>query len=52
MNHIYIAKLELKNIRCFDNLSVSLEDRESPIRWAMILGDNATRMEATVTPEA
>jgi len=42
MNHIYIAKFELKNIRCFEELSVSLEDRESPIRWAMILGDNAT----------
>ncbi len=42
MSHIYITELELKNIRCFENLSISLEDKDSPIRWAMILGDNAT----------
>lgn len=42
MSNVYLTKIELKNIRCFDNLSVSLEENESPIQWTMILGDNAT----------
>jgi predicted ATP-binding protein involved in virulence len=36
----YIKKIELKNIRCFENFSLDLNDLQ-PILWTMILGDNA-----------
>ncbi len=40
-NNFYISKIELRNIRCFENLSASLEEKELPILWTMVLGDNA-----------
>jgi len=38
-----LVKMEIKNIRCFERLVVSFQDRDaSPRQWTMILGDNAT----------
>lgn len=39
---MYISKIELKNIRCFEELSIDLERDGDPILWTTILGDNAT----------
>jgi len=38
---MYVSKIELKNIRCFSELCISLEDNGKPVKWLMILGDNA-----------
>jgi predicted ATPase len=39
--NLLIAKVEIVNIRCFQSLTVDFEVDRKPIRWAMILGDNA-----------
>ncbi len=39
---MYISKVELKHIRCFENFSVELKRGDELILWTMILGDNAT----------
>lgn len=39
--NLLIAKIEIVNIRCFQSLTVDFEADRKPIRWAMILGDNA-----------
>ena len=39
---MYISKIELKNIRCFKELTINLEQDGKPILWTTILGDNAT----------
>jgi energy-coupling factor transporter ATP-binding protein EcfA2 len=39
--NLLIAKVEIVNIRCFQSLIVDFEADKEPIRWAMILGDNA-----------
>lgn len=33
MNNIYIAHIELYNIRCFKEFSLSLEDEDSSVQW-------------------
>ncbi len=41
MRHTYITKIELKNIRCFKDLSVTLEDESNTMLWTMIIGNNS-----------
>jgi len=41
MPHAYITKIELKNIRCFKNFSVTLEDEKKTILWTMVIGNNS-----------
>jgi energy-coupling factor transporter ATP-binding protein EcfA2 len=36
-----ISGIEIENIRCFEKLAINLYPSGKPIRWAMILGDNA-----------
>jgi len=38
---MYISKIELENIRCFDKLTIDLKKDEDIILWATILGNNA-----------
>lgn len=38
---MYISKIELHNIRCFDKLIIDLKKDEDIILWATILGNNA-----------
>ena len=38
---MYISKVELTNIRCFESLSINLEHRGKIQLWQTILGDNA-----------
>jgi len=42
MPHTYITKTELRNIRCFKDFSVTLEDEKKPILWTMIIGNNSS----------
>ena len=37
---MYISKIELKNIRCFEDATLNLEDKNSLCRGCVILGDN------------
>lgn len=36
-----ISEIEIKNIRCFEELKIKFLHKDKPIRWSMILGDNA-----------
>ncbi len=36
-----ISEIEIKNIRCFEELKIKFFRKDKPIRWSMILGDNA-----------
>ncbi len=38
---MYISKVELKNIKCFEHFSIDLEENGQPILWTMIVGDNS-----------
>ena len=38
---MYISKVELKNIKCFEHFSIDLEENGDPILWTMIVGDNS-----------
>lgn len=38
---MYITRIQLKNIRCFENFSIDLEENGKPILWTMILGENS-----------
>lgn len=38
---MYISKVELKNIKCFEHFSIDLEENGKPILWTMIVGDNS-----------
>lgn len=38
---MYIKKIVLENIRCFEHVEVSLEKNNEPILWSTLLGDNA-----------
>ncbi|GBD96758.1 MAG TPA: TIGR03986 family CRISPR-associated RAMP protein [Nitrospirae bacterium] len=40
--NVYITKIDLVNIRCFEKLSLNLEENKYPILWTMILGNNST----------
>ncbi|MCP4350742.1 MAG: AAA family ATPase [Desulfobacterales bacterium] len=40
-NNTYITKIELKNIRCFENFSADLEASENTIPLIIILGNNS-----------
>jgi len=42
MPHTYIIKTELKNIRCFKDFSVTLENEQNPLLWTMIIGNNSS----------
>jgi energy-coupling factor transporter ATP-binding protein EcfA2 len=39
--NLTISKIEIKNIRCFDELICDFYSEAESVRWAMILGDNA-----------
>lgn len=39
---MYISRIELNNIRCFEHFSVKLETDGEPVLWTTIVGDNAT----------
>lgn len=39
---MYISKVYIKNIRCFDEIKISFENGGIPARWNTILGDNAS----------
>lgn len=39
---MYISRIHLKNIRCFKDLTINLENNGLPILWTVFLGDNAT----------
>lgn len=36
-----ISEIEIENIRCFEKLTINLYPSGKPIRWSMMLGDNA-----------
>jgi energy-coupling factor transporter ATP-binding protein EcfA2 len=40
-NDFLISEIEIKNIRCFEELKIKFLHKDKPIRWSMILGDNA-----------
>jgi len=40
--NLTIMQIELRQIRCFEKLSISFQDAEIPQKWIMILGDNST----------
>jgi len=42
MPHKYLIKTELKNIRCFKDFSVTLENEQNPLLWTMIIGNNSS----------
>jgi energy-coupling factor transporter ATP-binding protein EcfA2 len=37
---MYLEKVRLKNIACFEDLSLDLKQQGSPCRWVVILGEN------------
>lgn len=39
---MYISKITLKNIRCFENETIDLTSRKGVKKWLVILGDNGT----------
>jgi hypothetical protein len=39
--NLVIAEIELKNIRCFESLTISFTENDKPSDWLMILGENA-----------
>ena len=39
---MYISKVYLKNIRCFDELTLNFNKKSKPILWTTLLGDNST----------
>ena len=41
INHIYLAEIELINIRCFKEIVINIEKEDKPSLWTMILGDNS-----------
>ena len=38
---MYLSRIELKNIRCFEELIIDLKEDEDIILWATIIGNNA-----------
>ncbi len=41
LKNFLISEVEIGNIRCFEKLILNLYPSRKPIRWSMILGDNA-----------
>ena len=39
---MYITKIELINIRCFEKLVIDLTNDDNIVKWITILGDNGT----------
>jgi len=39
---LYISRIHIKNIRCFENITIDLEQENKPVLWVTLLGDNAT----------
>ncbi len=37
---MYISKLKVKNIRCFDEITIDFRSNDNTCKWALILGDN------------
>lgn len=38
---MYISRIHLKNIRCFEDITINLDNNGLPILWTVFLGDNA-----------
>jgi predicted ATP-binding protein involved in virulence len=41
IQNLIIAEVELKDIRCFHNVKIKMAQKNSHIRWTMLLGNNA-----------
>ena len=39
---LYVSRIRLKNIRCFDDIELTLSELGDTASWTVILGDNAT----------
>jgi len=39
---MYISKVQIKNIRCFDKIDIEFKSGDNKPDWTMIVGDNAT----------
>ncbi|MEO1670785.1 MAG: TIR domain-containing protein [Cyanobacteria bacterium J06631_2] len=39
--NLLVSTIELTNVRCFEKLTINLQEDNQPIQWAMLLGDNA-----------
>jgi len=39
---MYISKIKIKNIKCFEDIELNFERNGKPVMWTTILGDNAT----------
>ncbi len=38
---MYLSKIELENIKCFDRLTIDIKNKEDIVLWVTILGNNA-----------
>jgi len=39
---MYLSRVQIENIRCFEELDIELKFDQTPLLWNMILGDNST----------
>ena len=39
---LYVSRIHLNNIRCFDDIELTLSEPDDTANWTIILGDNAT----------
>ena len=39
---LYVSRVRLENVRCFDNLDVNLDTLSEAANWVVFVGDNAT----------
>ena len=41
-NMLYVSRIQLENVRCFDDIELALSEPGDTASWTVILGDNAT----------
>ena len=39
---LYVSRIQLENVRCFDDIELALSEPGDTASWTVILGDNAT----------
>ena len=39
---MYVTKVVLKHVRCFEHLEVDFSNNRGPLLWSTFLGDNST----------
>ena len=39
---LYVSRIRLENVRCFDDIELTLSELDDTANWTVILGDNAT----------